>query len=335
MTGEGEGSVEEHVRAAGDTGLPETRQASPSPTALKVAGALRTAAQVSGVPFDYLVRTAMRESSLNPSLKASTSTATGLFQMLEQTWLGLLDEEGAKFGYGQYADAIERVGPGRYRVADPALRAEIMALREDPVANAVIGGGAFTRMNERHLTRALGRQPSERELYVAHFFGPGQAARFLSILERAPQTNVAEVFPRAAEANRPIFYDRQGEARTAREVYEVLTKRHGGPLRVPESFRVAMEMPAGPAAIEAATRTAVRERPAQAPVQGPVHQGPVLAFAEPGRAPFAGLFRTDMGAPVSPGVRELWGPRGLGETRAMREQADLQPLDLARFRRAT
>jgi hypothetical protein len=276
---------------------------------------------MTGVPFGYLMKTAMRESSLDPSLKASTSTATGLFQMLEQTWLGLLEEEGDKYGYGQYADAIERTGPGRYRVTDPALRDEIMALRKDPLANAVIGGGAFTRQNQAALTRALGRAPSEKELYVAHFFGPGQAARFLKALEADPSTPVATLFPRAAEANRSVFYTRAGDPRTAQGVFDVLTKRHGD------------GVPTSTAATAVASARGPQPRSAWSRETTPAVEQPVLSFAADQAPAFHGLFQTQAARPVSPLVRDLWGPRGFAAVSPAASSAVGDPLDLSAMRR--
>ncbi|WP_204350290.1 hypothetical protein, partial [Klebsiella pneumoniae] len=41
-----------------------------------------------------------------------------------------------------------------------------------------------------------------------------------------PQANAATMFPRAAAANRSIFYDRNGNARSASQVYGELTGRY-------------------------------------------------------------------------------------------------------------
>lgn len=51
--------------------------------------------------FDYLLRTAIRKSSLSPDAKARTSSVTGLFQFLDSTWLQVMKEEGSRLGYGQ------------------------------------------------------------------------------------------------------------------------------------------------------------------------------------------------------------------------------------------
>src|SRR5262249_31548063 len=120
-----------------------------------VAGAIRKAAQATGVSFDYLLATAKVESNLDPNLSMRSSTATGLFQFIEQPWLEPLKQAGPAFGYGNYADAISRTASGRYVVDDARLRADIMRLRKDPTANALMGG-VFTQQNATVLSARLG-----------------------------------------------------------------------------------------------------------------------------------------------------------------------------------
>ena len=83
--------------------------------ATRVTGAIRDAARVTGAGFEYLLNTAIRESNLNPNAKAKTSSATGLFQFIDQTWLGTMKQSGASLGYGKYADAISRTSSGPLR----------------------------------------------------------------------------------------------------------------------------------------------------------------------------------------------------------------------------
>jgi hypothetical protein len=139
-----------------------------------VTGAIQKAASATGTGFSYLLATAQIESGLNPEIKAKTSSATGLFQFIEQTWLMTMKQSGAELGYGRYADAIERTSSGRYIVRDPALRSEILNLRKDPTANAAMAG-ALTRHNAARLRARIGRDPTEGELYIAHFLGAGGA----------------------------------------------------------------------------------------------------------------------------------------------------------------
>jgi hypothetical protein len=303
---------------------PPSTAGSPHPAAA-IAGAIRKAALATGASFDYLLATAKVESNLDPNLTMKTSSASGLFQFIEQTWLGTLRQAGRALGYGRYADAIEQTPAGRYVVRDPETRGEVMALRKDPTANAVMGG-AFTQQNAAALTRQIGRPPSEGELYIAHFFGPGAAAKVIRLTRSNPQANAAELFPAAARANRPIFYDQQGNARSVAGVYAELERR----------YRVARVSPAqGPATV-AAARALPPAPSVSPPVPGTSRPAPdtaaiANAFAaatvtkpagpEPAGPVFHSLFHSDerRGA-VSPVVAEFWGVgaarAGAGEAQA-------------------
>ena len=79
-----------------------------------VLAALKHAAARTGSDFHYLLGTAMRESSLKPNAQSATSSATGLFQFIEQTWLGLVKDYGASHGLSAQASAITRDASGCY-----------------------------------------------------------------------------------------------------------------------------------------------------------------------------------------------------------------------------
>lgn len=190
-----------------------------------LAHVLNTAGERSGVDFDYLLQTAVRESSLNPKAKAQTSSATGLFQFIESTWLEVMKSDGPRLGYQKYADAITTDSDGDYVVADKSLRQEILKLREDPQIAADLAA-AFTRNNGAYLHQRFGRMPSPGELYIAHFLGArGAEKMFVAGLDNPDQV-AAKLFPRQARANPTIFYDSDG-ARTIREVYKALVAKHG------------------------------------------------------------------------------------------------------------
>jgi len=189
-----------------------------------VASALTAAGNRTGVDFSYLLQTAIRESSLNPSAKASTSSATGLFQFLESTWLQTMKEQGPALGYGQFANEIQRRSDGSYTVADPARKAEILKLREDPQISADLAA-AFTRTNGEYLRNKFGRSPSAGELYIAHFLGAEGAERMFRAGLENPDQLAVNLFPKQADANQAIFYS-NGQPRTIREVYRVLVAKH-------------------------------------------------------------------------------------------------------------
>ncbi len=185
---------------------------------------LDRAGQRSDVDFDYLLQTAIRESSLDSSAKASTSSATGLFQFLDQTWFEVMKSDGARLGYGRYADAIKTQPDGTFDIADKKLRAEVLNLRENSEVAANLAA-AFTRNNGAYLQQKFGRMPSPGELYIAHFLGARGAEKLFNAGLRNPEQIAADLFPTQADANPAIFYD-HGDARTIRDVYRVLVAKH-------------------------------------------------------------------------------------------------------------
>jgi hypothetical protein len=191
----------------------------------RVVNAIRDAATATGASFQYLLATAQVESGLSADASASSSSARGLFQFIDQTWLTTLKEAGPDLGYGQYANAITQLPSGRYEVSDPSMRQQILALKDDPTANAALAG-AFTNNNSNLLSDRIGRTPTDGELYIAHFLGAAGAARLISLASVQPGATAADVFPSAARANKSIFYDRDGHARTVSQVYGVLVGRY-------------------------------------------------------------------------------------------------------------
>jgi hypothetical protein len=286
-----------------------------------VTGTIRQAARVTGASFEYLLATAQVESRLNPNAKAPTSSARGLYQFIEQTWLETMKRAGATYGYGHYADAITRTASGRYVVEDPALKSEILRLRSDPAANALMAG-AFTNRNAEILTARLGRAPTDGELYMAHFLGPSGAARLITLAGSNPDASAARFYPSAARANRSIFFDRQGAARTAAEVTGVLVGRYEVARGVQKTPSVVATTP-----LDAVPQALAPTLPAPIAVFAPPKVVPAApdtaaiagAFAAAAPAParvasarsvFPNLFRDDGRLnPVSPVVTELWGPQ--------------------------
>jgi hypothetical protein len=283
----------------------------PTGTNPTVTGAIRQAARMTGADFKYLLATAQVESNLNPNAQAATSSARGLFQFTEQTWMATLKEQGGPLGYGPYADAITRQPAGDYAISDPSMARAVMNLRSDPNANALMAG-AFTRINVGKLAERLGRGPTEGELYVAHFLGPTGASRLISLADSRPFTPAAAIFPTAARANPTIFYDGRGNARSAGDVYRNLIGR----------YHVARSGPANPpnptAAVAAAATTATAApstpRTGFAPDTASLTEtyaaaarlSPTAPAAETGPM-FHGLFRSSGGPePIAPLVNSLW-----------------------------
>lgn len=191
-----------------------------------VEAAIERASKATGVDFGFLMKTAGRESSLNPRAQASTSSAAGLFQFVEQTWLSTLKQHGSKHGYARYADLISKGSDGRYRVEGGEARRAVMDLRLDPHAASLMAG-ELTADHASYLRGRVGRDATAGELYAAHFLGPQGSARLIQAAESQPGASAASLFPDAARANRTIFY-RDGRPATVGEVYANLTRSGGG-----------------------------------------------------------------------------------------------------------
>lgn len=211
-------------------GTPAQKTTAPPTASTGISGrieqAFDAASDTTGTSFQYLLDTAQRESSLQPDAKAATSSAAGLFQFVEGTWLQTLKEEGPSLGLGQYSAQIAKTASGRYQVADPATREKILALREDPDVSALVAG-AFTRRNAQSLRDDIGRDATAGELYIAHFLGAKGASSLIGAAGSDPTSSAADLFPQAARSNPTIFYD-GGRERTVAEVYANLTGKHGG-----------------------------------------------------------------------------------------------------------
>jgi hypothetical protein len=185
----------------------------------RVQTAIQRAAAKTGIDFDYLLGQAKVESGFNASARARTSSASGLYQFIEQSWLAVVKNHGAEHGMGWAADGIQRNGSGRLTVSDPGLRRAILDLRNNPEAASLMAA-EHASDNKDALEASLGREATGTDLYMAHFLGLGGAKQFLKAMQVSPDRNAASMFPAAAGANRNVFFNRDGSARSLTEVYE-------------------------------------------------------------------------------------------------------------------
>ena len=268
----------------------------------RVAGVIRDAAQSTGASFEYLLTAARIESNLNPAAQAPSSSAKGLYQFIDQTWLATLKSSGAAHGFGQYADAITQTPDGHYEVADPGMRAAIMKLRSDPSASATMAG-AFTQNNAVQLATSIGRMPSESELYIAHFLGSDGAARLINVAARQPKVNASEMFPAAAAANPNIFLNKSGQPRSAGDVYATLTGRF-------ENARAVSFAPNAAPELRGTTPDTAGMTQAFAQANAPQITNPVPVSAVPpeARPLFQSMFSDRSRKAVTQTVSNLWTP---------------------------
>ena len=192
-----------------------------------IMGAIQRAATRTGVDFAYLVKKAATESSFNPTAQAKGSSARGLYQFINSTWLNTLDKHAAEIGRGDLADAITKKADGTLTVADPAKRREIMALRDDPEMSATMAAELASDNAETIKSKTGKTDVTGTDLYLAHFLGAGGATSLLSKLKDCPNAPACNVVPEAAAANRSVFYTDGGRARSVKEVYAHFADKFG------------------------------------------------------------------------------------------------------------
>ena len=197
-----------------------------APDTSAVVAALKSAAQATGSDFHYLLGTAMRESSLKANAQSATSTAAGLFQFVDQTWLGLVKNHGAKYGLGSLAGAISQDDGGRFHAANESDRQAILALKKDPQVSALMAG-EYAKSTQAAMQTQLGRPVCGGELYAAHFLGPDAACKLIRLNDSAPATSAASLFPQAAAANKSVFFNARGAPKSVREVYDWAMQQPG------------------------------------------------------------------------------------------------------------
>jgi hypothetical protein len=209
-----------------------------------VEAAIQRASTATGVDFSFLLGTARRESAFNPGAHAKTSSAAGLFQFVDQTWLSTLKQHGAKYGYARYAELIQQGSDGRFRVDGAEARRTVMDLRLDPHAASLMAG-ELASDHASYLRGRMGRDPTSGELYAAHVLGPQGSAKLIEAVRANPSVTAASLFPEAAGSNRGLFY-REGRAVSAGELYANLTSTSSGAAPAISSRVSAAAAPAPP-----------------------------------------------------------------------------------------
>jgi hypothetical protein len=263
----------------------------PTKGSTAIVNAIRQASTKTGVDFAYLLENATTESGLNANAKASGSSAQGLYQFIESTWLETVDKHGAEHGLDKAAAAITHDSNGNLRVADPKLRREILAMRNDPQVASLMAA-ELTQDNKATLEQSLGREVNNTELYLAHFLGASGASRMLSKLHNNPQSTAAQVLPAAANSNHNVFY--QGnKAVSVTQLYDHFAEKFANApatnaIATADNSGAATEKTATIAAIPASERLAVAANtgsPASTtyheqaiPASLPLHNLPQLAF---------------------------------------------------------
>ena len=192
----------------------------------KVVTAVENAAARTGADFAQLMQNASSESGFNASAKSKTSSATGLFQFIDSTWLSMVKEHGAKYGLGALADQIQ-IKNGKPCVSNCNVKSTILNLRKNPELSALMAGEMSTQ-DKQYLQTNTDGPVGGTEMYLAHFMGAGGAAKFLNARADNGSASAAQMFPKEAHANKSIFFNSAtGDARTLDQVYNLLARKTG------------------------------------------------------------------------------------------------------------
>jgi hypothetical protein len=183
---------------------------------------LSHAAQRAGAEPALLAAMAWRESRLDPLASNSRSSARGLMQFTEATWLEAIRDHGAAHGLAGEARGLStdrRTG----RISAPNARelGRLLDLRFDPHLSAALAAARMAAARTT-LEAALARPVTSVDLYAVHLLGMAGARRFLAA--HAGHRAADAVGSQVASLNRGVFFDEGGRAREVREVREAITR---------------------------------------------------------------------------------------------------------------
>lgn len=207
----------------GSTPAPATVEKSVAALGPDLLSAIIQASDKTGANSGYLLHIALRESGLKLGAAAPTSSATGPFQFIQQTWYQMLGTYGVKDGFKAETALLKKQANGRYTPISDDAREEVLSLRSDPYVAAVMAG-ELTMENAATLTRLLGRAPAHGELYAAHVFGPAGAVKLIQTRGASATTPAATILPSAASANRWLFYTSAGTPRSVTALFDELSR---------------------------------------------------------------------------------------------------------------
>lgn len=133
----------------------------------------------SGLEPELLKKIEHAESGSNPNARSKTSSANGVLQFTNGTW-----KEGVK-KYGE-EEGVH-------------LRDKNKPEAQRKIARRMLSD------NSKELEKHLGRKPKPGEIYATHFLGLGGTKKLLKSDKREIASHI---FPKEANANRGIFYER-------------------------------------------------------------------------------------------------------------------------------
>jgi hypothetical protein len=183
------------------------------------------AAEVTGVDPAYMMALADKESSFIADNKAATSSAEGLFQFIEKTWLEMIRDFGPKYGM-EFAAASVETANGQVAIPSDQTREWVLSLRRNPYLSAVMAAEMLKR-DKAKIERRIGRSLERSELYLMHFLGAESAGKLLELVSGKPKQSAPKVFPAAAKANRTLFFAQETVRKKTKTRHLTVTEVYG------------------------------------------------------------------------------------------------------------
>lgn len=194
------------------------------PAKAEIQSAILAASHKTGVNFSYLMKKAAIESDCNATAKCNTSSAEGLYQFIDQTWLQMVHTHGHECGLSGFANKIHKTSDGKYVVANPADKKEILNLKKNPQLSAFMAA-KYSQENKAYLQSKLHRNVTDTDLYFCHLLGPNGAVRFLKELKNGSGQSAAAHFPKASQTNYKLFHDHNGNEKSLGAIYAGIQKK--------------------------------------------------------------------------------------------------------------
>jgi hypothetical protein len=159
-----------------------------------------------------LVAKIMRiESNFNPNTKASSSSARGLGQFIDETWIEMVLRYGKKYG-------ITGSGTnGEITAADAKSQRANIDLQIAMTAEFTKHGLA---LHEKF--KSANAYSEDASVYAHHNLGLSEASKLLQALRDNPTQRVEKVLQKSSIRNNPSLYK---NGQTVAQVYEVLVKK--------------------------------------------------------------------------------------------------------------
>lgn len=162
-----------------------------------------TIKQYQNDPYEQYIRKVSSAESGGRTGARNPFGAAGLFQFVPSTWRNLTKQ------YNLNYTQDDRL--------DPEKSKKVMKI--------------FTEENKKQLSKRLGRQPDDYELYLAHGFGAAGAGRFIEGLNRNPNTRTSEFFsPLIQKQNRALLFNKDGSAKTLADISNHFKSKMNAPI---------------------------------------------------------------------------------------------------------